>query len=133
MFGSAASMIGIQFCIQHPFSRGYIHINSTSVFDYPEINPNYLSISYDLDVMRAALQYVRRIIATSPMSGMISSETSPGASKSADTDINSYIESSSVTDTTRSGHTRCFRWSTAPWLIRVWWFMGQRTCVLWTC
>ncbi|KAJ7206782.1 hypothetical protein GGX14DRAFT_456830 [Mycena pura] len=98
MLGSTASMIGIQFCIQHPFSRGYIHINSTSVFDYPEINPNYLSISYDLDVMRAALQYVRRIIATSPMSGMISSETSPGASKSADTDINSYIESSSVTE-----------------------------------
>ncbi|KAJ7217194.1 hypothetical protein GGX14DRAFT_602546 [Mycena pura] len=73
MLGSTASMIGIQFCIQHPFSRGYIHINSTSVFDYPEINPNYLPISYELDAMRAALQYVRRIIATSPMSGMISS------------------------------------------------------------
>ncbi|KAJ6587790.1 hypothetical protein B0H10DRAFT_2093390 [Mycena sp. CBHHK59/15] len=92
MFGSAASMIGIQFCIQHAFSRGYIHINSTSVFDYPQINPNYLSVSYDLDVMRAALKYVRNIIATAPMSSMISSETMPGSTVTADADIDTYIE-----------------------------------------
>ncbi|KAJ7724738.1 hypothetical protein DFH07DRAFT_854638 [Mycena maculata] len=103
MFGSAASMIGIQFCLQHAFSRGYVYINSSSVFDYPEINPNYLSISYDLDIMRAALKYVRAIIATPPMSAMILSETLPGTSVSADADINTYIEKNSGTEYHPSG------------------------------
>ncbi|KAJ7055093.1 hypothetical protein C8F01DRAFT_994648 [Mycena amicta] len=98
MFGSAASMIGIQMCIQHPFSRGYINIKTNSVFDYPEINPNYLSISYDLDVLRAAFKYSRNIIATAPMSDMIVGETTPGTGTSTDDAINSYIASTSGTE-----------------------------------
>ncbi|KAJ7055079.1 hypothetical protein C8F01DRAFT_1234855 [Mycena amicta] len=98
MFGSAASMIGIQMCIQHPFSRGYINIKTNSVFDYPEINPNYLSISYDLDVLRAAFKYSRNIIATAPMSDMIVGETTPGTGISTDDAINSYIASTSGTE-----------------------------------
>ncbi|KAJ6532258.1 hypothetical protein DFH09DRAFT_1182534 [Mycena vulgaris] len=98
MFGSAASMIGIQFCVQHAFSRGYIHITSSSAFDSPEINPNYLSVSYDLDIQRAAFKYVREIFATAPMSGMIKSETLPGTSVTADADIDSYIAKNSGTE-----------------------------------
>jgi choline dehydrogenase len=98
MFGSAASMIGIQFCIQHAFSRGYIHINSSSVFDYPAINPNYLSVSYDADIMRAAFKYVRNIVVTAPMAGVIKGETLPGSGVTADADIDSYIAKNSETE-----------------------------------
>ncbi|KAJ7625769.1 hypothetical protein FB45DRAFT_750559 [Roridomyces roridus] len=98
MFGSAASQIGIQFCIQHPFSRGYVRITSASVFDYPDINPNYLSISYDLDVMRAAFKYVRQIIATEPMKDMIVGETLPGTGTTADGDIDTYVENYASTE-----------------------------------
>ncbi|KAJ7181580.1 hypothetical protein C8R43DRAFT_273227 [Mycena crocata] len=98
MLGSAVSMIGIQFCIQHAFSRGYIHISSASAFDSPEINPNYLSVSYDLDIMRSAFKFVRRIIATAPMSDMIKGETLPGSTVTADADINSYIAKNSGTE-----------------------------------
>ncbi|KAF7302287.1 Choline dehydrogenase [Mycena indigotica] len=96
MFGSAASMIGIQLCLQHPFSRGYVNIKSSSIFDYPEINPNYLSVSYDLDLMRTAFKYTRRAIATAPMAGIIKAEA-PGM---PDTDgaINGYIAGSSSTE-----------------------------------
>ncbi|KAJ7461927.1 hypothetical protein FB451DRAFT_475524 [Mycena latifolia] len=103
MFGSAAGMISIQFCVQHAFSRGYIHINSASAFDYPTINPNYLSISADADIMRAALKYVRSIIGTSPMSDIIAGETSPGSSVTADADLDSYIAKNSGTEYHPSG------------------------------
>ncbi|KAF7302292.1 Choline dehydrogenase [Mycena indigotica] len=97
MFGSAASMIGIQLCLQHPFSRGYVNIKSASIFDYPEINPNYLSVSYDLDLMRTAFKYTRKTIATAPMSEMIKTETTPGMPATDDA-INGYIASSSGTE-----------------------------------
>ncbi|KAJ7668139.1 hypothetical protein B0H17DRAFT_950122 [Mycena rosella] len=103
MFGGAAGAIGIQFCVQHPFSRGYIHINSNSAFDYPDINPNYLSVSYDLDIMRAAFKYVRQMLATAPMKDMIASETGPGASVSTDDDINTYIAQTGATEYHPSG------------------------------
>ncbi|KAF7318626.1 Choline dehydrogenase [Mycena chlorophos] len=98
MFGSAPSQISIQFCLQHPFSRGSINIQSASVFDYPTINPNYLAVGYDLDVMRAAFKYTRAIIGTQPMAGMLVGETSPGASASNDSAIDAYIGSTSGTE-----------------------------------
>ncbi|KAF8207825.1 hypothetical protein K438DRAFT_1575096 [Mycena galopus ATCC 62051] len=98
MFGLTDGAIGIQFCIQHAFSRGYVQINSSSVFDYPEINPNYLSISYDADIMRSAFKYVRQIMGTAPMSSVVASETLPGSSTTADADIDSYIAKNSGTE-----------------------------------
>ncbi|KAF7352214.1 Choline dehydrogenase [Mycena venus] len=98
MFGGAAGAIGFQFCIQHAFSRGYVQINSTSAFDAPNINPNYLSVSYDADIMRAAFKYVRQIMGTSPVSTLIASETFPGSGTTADVDIDYYIAHNSVTE-----------------------------------
>ncbi|KAJ7821221.1 alcohol oxidase [Mycena olivaceomarginata] len=85
MFGSGPGAIGIQFCIQHAFSRGYVHINSASAFDAPDINPNYLSVSYDADIMRAAFN-------------VIASETLPGSGTTADSDIDYYIAHNSGTE-----------------------------------
>ncbi|KAJ7265350.1 hypothetical protein B0H12DRAFT_1011454 [Mycena haematopus] len=98
MFGLTDGAIGIQFCMQHAFSRGYVQINSSSIFDYPAINPNYLSISYDADIMRAAFKYVRQIMGTAPMSNGIASETLPGSGTTADVDIDYYIAHNSGTE-----------------------------------
>lgn len=98
MFGSGPGAIGIQFCIQHAFSRGYVQINSASAFDAPDINPNYLSVSYDADIMRAAFKYVRKIIGTAPASSVIASETLPGSGTTADSDIDYYIAHNSGTE-----------------------------------
>jgi len=98
MFGSAAGAIGIQFCIQHPFSRGYVHITSNSVFNAPDINPNYFSVSYDADIMRAAFKYVRQIMGTAPINSVIAGETFPGSATTADADIDYYIAHNSGTE-----------------------------------
>jgi hypothetical protein len=52
MYGASPGQIGIQFAIQHPFSRSSIQITSHPAFDAPAINLNYLSVSYDTDFMR---------------------------------------------------------------------------------
>ncbi|KAJ7167840.1 hypothetical protein C8R46DRAFT_898201 [Mycena filopes] len=98
MFGGTAGAIGIQFCIQHAFSRGYVKATSASAFDPPDINPNYLSVSYDRDIMRAAFKYIRNIIKTQPMADMIAGETSPGSGTTADADIDAYIAKNSGTE-----------------------------------
>ncbi|KAJ6602071.1 hypothetical protein DFH09DRAFT_1270828 [Mycena vulgaris] len=98
MFGSAAGAIGIQFCIQHAFSRGYVHITSNSVFNAPDINPNYLSVSYDADILRAAFKYVRQIMGTVPINSVIAGETFPGSGTTADVDIDYYIAHNSGTE-----------------------------------
>ncbi|KAJ7203428.1 hypothetical protein C8J57DRAFT_1259668 [Mycena rebaudengoi] len=98
MLGSSLGGLEFQFCLQHPFSRGYIRILSNSSWDAPEINPNYLSISYDADIMLAAFRFVRKIISTSPLKDQIISETEPGSNTQSDQDVNNYIANSSVTE-----------------------------------
>lgn len=39
----AGHFIGIQAALQHPLSRGTVKINSTSIFDNPQIDPGYLT------------------------------------------------------------------------------------------
>ncbi|KAK7062355.1 choline dehydrogenase [Favolaschia claudopus] len=98
MLGGTGGDIGVQFCLQHGFSRGYVQINSASAFDAPEINPNYLSVSYDADIMRSTFKYVRRIMQTAPASNVITSESYPGSATTADVDIDWFIAHNSGTE-----------------------------------
>lgn len=40
-----AQSVAIQAALQHPFSQGRLYINTSDPFDYPIIDPNYLSHS----------------------------------------------------------------------------------------
>ena len=42
---TSAGTIAIQAALQHPFSHGRLYINSSNAFDYPVIDPGYLSHS----------------------------------------------------------------------------------------
>jgi len=54
--------------VQHPFSKGSIHITSPSVSVPPIINPNYLSNAYDLAAITTAAKYTRLLASTPPLS-----------------------------------------------------------------
>lgn len=72
---------------QHLFSRGTVHITSSKATDYPTIQPNYFDAPYDLDVLSAGTEYLRKIAAASPYANnYISKELVPGAG----TDIRNY-------------------------------------------
>ena len=64
--------------IQHPFSRGSTHINSSSPTGKPVFNPNYLSNQYDLQAVAQGAKYMRKIASTPPMSYAWIDEYEPG-------------------------------------------------------
>ncbi|KAK4900934.1 hypothetical protein LTR27_002117 [Elasticomyces elasticus] len=64
--------------IQHPFSRGSTHINTTSPLGKPVFNPNYLSSDYDVQAIAQGAKYMRKLAQTPPMSYAWIDEYEPG-------------------------------------------------------
>jgi choline dehydrogenase-like flavoprotein len=64
---------------QHLLSRGTIHINSAKATVHPTIQPNYFEADFDLDVLTAGTEYLRKIAATSTYTkNFITKEYVPG-------------------------------------------------------
>ncbi|KAL8727736.1 MAG: hypothetical protein Q9166_005849 [cf. Caloplaca sp. 2 TL-2023] len=54
--------------LEHPFSRGFVHINSPDVNIKPTIDPKYLSNPLDLIVINTIVLAMQRIAQTAPLS-----------------------------------------------------------------
>ncbi|THH29224.1 hypothetical protein EUX98_g4966 [Antrodiella citrinella] len=83
--------IAIQAALQHPFSHGRIYIQTNSTFDYPVIDPQYLTHSADLTALREGLKLARKIGQTAPLSLALTDEIMPGPSVSSDTDWETWL------------------------------------------
>ncbi|KAI3393710.1 hypothetical protein diail_3805 [Diaporthe ilicicola] len=64
--------------VQHPFSRGSVHINASDPTGKPIINPNYVSNPYDLRAIVEATKYSRKIAQSVGLSKPWSEEYEPG-------------------------------------------------------
>ncbi|KAK2615070.1 hypothetical protein N8I77_001846 [Diaporthe amygdali] len=64
--------------IQHPFSKGSVHINASDPTGKPIINPSYLSNSYDLRAIVEATKYSRKIAQSVGLSEAWVDEYEPG-------------------------------------------------------
>lgn len=62
-----------------PTSRGHLQITSADPFEYPSIQPNYLSTQLDIDEAIAGNRMLRAIAQTAPLSEVITEELVPGA------------------------------------------------------
>lgn len=81
------ALIGV---VQHPLSKGNVHISSRNVSDKPLINPNYLSHPYDLAAATNLAKYLRKIASTKPMSEVWTEEYEPGNAVQTDEDWRKY-------------------------------------------
>ncbi|KAG8908348.1 hypothetical protein FRB99_007275 [Tulasnella sp. 403] len=86
------SYISILMALQHPWSKGSVHINSTDPSKPPVIDPGYFSNSFDLKVMVEACKLARKIAQTKPLSDAIVSFQDPPASVTTDADFEAYIK-----------------------------------------
>ncbi|KAF4631123.1 hypothetical protein G7Y89_g7009 [Cudoniella acicularis] len=66
------------FWLLMPFSRGNVHISSIDPKVYPEINPNFFLVDFDLQIQIAIARWTRKFWATEPMKSLITAEISPG-------------------------------------------------------
>lgn len=62
-----------------PTSRGWIKLRSADPFDYPLIQPNYLSTQQDIDDAMAGNRMLRALVQTAPLADIITEELVPGA------------------------------------------------------
>ncbi|TKX26266.1 dehydrogenase-like protein 2 [Elsinoe australis] len=83
--------------LQHPLSRGSIHINSTAPDAKPLIDPNYLSYDYEVEALVAAIKYARRIADTFPLRQAWESEYEPGPEVQTDEQIRQYVRDTVLT------------------------------------
>jgi choline dehydrogenase-like flavoprotein len=81
------ALIGV---VQHPLSKGNVHINSRIISEKPLINPNYLSHPYDLEAATNLAKYLRKIASTKPMSEVWTEEYEPGNAVQTDEDWRKY-------------------------------------------
>ncbi|KZT68679.1 GMC oxidoreductase [Daedalea quercina L-15889] len=88
---SDQQIIAIQAALQHPFSQGRLYINSSSVFDAPVIDPQYLSHEADLTTLREGLKLCRIIGNTAPLSANMVEETNPGSSVQTDDEWEAWL------------------------------------------
>lgn len=96
--GNGDQTISIQFALQHPYSQGRMYITTDDTFDYPILDPQYLTHWADATLMRQALRLARKIAATPPLSNVLGVEVSPGSNVTSDDDIDAFVANDITTE-----------------------------------
>jgi choline dehydrogenase-like flavoprotein len=81
------ALIGV---VQHPLSKGNVHITSLDINAKPLINPNYLSHPYDLAAATNLAKFLRTIASSKPMSDTWTQEYEPGSTVQTNEDWKKY-------------------------------------------
>lgn len=81
----------------YPKSRGFIHCKSNDPFDFPKIDPKYLSCEEDRAGTLDLLRLIRLISSTKEMRPVILEETRPGPQIETDNDLLAYAQASGQT------------------------------------
>lgn len=66
--GSYLTLLGV---LEHQFSRGSVHINSSDPFAYPRIDPNYLGADVDLEVFADIMLHLQTIARAEPLASLL--------------------------------------------------------------
>ncbi|KAF2466931.1 alcohol oxidase [Lindgomyces ingoldianus] len=82
--------------VQHPLSRGNVHITSANISTPPTINPNYLSHPYDLAALKVATKFARQIADTSPMKEVWDTEYEPGAGVQTEAQWENFVRKTTL-------------------------------------
>ena len=80
--------------LEHPFSRGSVHIQSANISDYPAIDPRYLSHPADLKLLGITALHLQRIALTEPLSDLLKGNGTvyqPGYHKLNESNVEDWI------------------------------------------
>ncbi|OAL45394.1 alcohol oxidase [Pyrenochaeta sp. DS3sAY3a] len=83
--------------IQHPLSRGSVHINGSDPLTKPIIDPKYLGTAFDLAATIQAVKYLRKMATTAPFKDLWVSEFDPGLSTDSDAEWETYVRNNVFT------------------------------------
>jgi len=80
-----------------PKSRGYVKVLSRDIFEPPEINPNYLSDSYDQEILLRSIKLGRKLMATAPLQPYLEGTTNPHHSLQTDDELLNWARQEGIT------------------------------------
>ena len=83
--------------LQHPYSRGSVKAPSSSIFDAPIADAGFLRNPLDTMLLREAVRFARRLVATPSIAELNPFEAVPGANVTSDADLDEYIKNSAGT------------------------------------
>ncbi|KZV68660.1 GMC oxidoreductase [Peniophora sp. CONT] len=85
--------VSVTFLTNHPFSRGSIHISNGDPSTPADIDPEYFSEQYDLDVLVEGIKFTRRVMQTEPLKSIVSDvELCPGPGYETDEKIAEFVK-----------------------------------------
>lgn len=96
--GDGKPLVVIQAALQHPYSRGKLSLASSSPWDNPIIDPNYLVHPADTLVLREGLKLARKVGNTAPFSDYMISEQQPGSAVTTDAEWDAWLPSQFQTE-----------------------------------
>ncbi len=85
-------------CCLRPESVGEITLASTDPLAKPRIEPNYLAVDADLQVLIAGIRRGRDILAAGPFGSAGTTEMFPGSARQSDAEIIEYIRETAETE-----------------------------------
>ncbi|MET0897319.1 MAG: GMC family oxidoreductase N-terminal domain-containing protein [Mycobacterium sp.] len=91
-----ASGFAIGFSAMTPRSRGQVRLTSPDITVGPLIDPNYLGVEHDVDVMAAGLAIARQIGEAEALSGWRDAEVQPGPDVDGTDSVRDYLQRSLV-------------------------------------
>ncbi|KAI0046210.1 GMC oxidoreductase [Auriscalpium vulgare] len=78
--------------INHPFSRGTIHIASADPLASPAIDPHYLEEDVDLQTFLEQVKFARRVGTLAPLSAHVGKEINPGPDIQTDEQLTAWLK-----------------------------------------
>ncbi|KAH7337860.1 alcohol oxidase [Rhizoctonia solani] len=78
--------------VQHPFSRGSIHLNSSDPLVAPQIDPKYFSKSIDLETLIHSVKFSDKLSKTEPLASIVVARQDPAPEVTSNADIAKYVK-----------------------------------------
>lgn len=78
-FFALGDITGMVFSTTLPFSWGSVHLNAAGEVEKPVIDPNFLSVDFDLQAAKEVGKIARKLWSTEPLSDFVGDLISPGA------------------------------------------------------
>ncbi|KAL3420925.1 GMC oxidoreductase [Phlyctema vagabunda] len=99
--GKEGNYISIVSVLNHPFSRGFVHINSPKPTDQPTVDPQYFSHPLDLELHARHTQYLETLAATEPLVSLLKKD---GRRIHADKKVETLEEAKQIVEETFISH-----------------------------
>ncbi|KAK1966040.1 GMC oxidoreductase [Colletotrichum sublineola] len=95
--GSSGNFLSVLGVLEHPLSRGSIHIQSTDATVHPEIDPRYLSNPLDVELLKTIALHLQTVARTKPLSDLLQGDGTvfqPGYHELTEQNVEDWVRNS---------------------------------------